>query len=672
MNYKLLIILYILLLPLTAFAQDNSPDFLGEILTNAAEADDEDLAETAEMNCEYLEDISENKIDVNTNNINELQSIPIFNAIQIGDILEYRQRYGNIMSLGELKAIASLTTENIRQITHFISIGDSATSRRQITFREMLTKGRHYISTLNKMVLERQAAYVADSVGNTKYEGNRMRWCFKYRYKFEDRIAWGVTAEKDAGESLGFDKYKYGFDYYSLYLRISKLGIFDKIILGDYTVKFGQGLMLGGGFSMGKSMTGNNFTGCAQIREYGSVNENRFYRGAAATIKITKNLLLTTFASANLVDASCESTEFHSFKTDGYHRTARELANKDNLRETVGGAIAEYRCGKFQVGAAAYYYDYDKQFVPRTQLRYAQMYSNKEGVGASICYRYDSKKMSFYGETAADKHGNIATINAADIMPANNFMLRILQRHYSSKYQAFKALSFGQTSRASNEDGVYIGISAEPCKWFGAEAWADVFRLPWAGAYNRLPASGNEGMLQCKFRINRRYNLTIRLKHKERQNTDLDEGITKTGYLKVSNTYKPTDALSLTSAAQWSRCNTGEESKEHGYLIIQDFTWSLNGFPLILTARYALFSAPYSARIYVFESDVSGAFSSPGYFYEGQRIYLVAGCKIGNKATLQLKISQWQYFDRQTVGSGDSQIDGNKKSEISMFFKYNF
>jgi hypothetical protein len=380
---------------------------------------------------------------------------------------------------------------------------------------------------------------------------------------------------------------------------------------------------------------------------------------------------LTAFASANLIDASCEGAEFHSFKTDGYHRTAHEIANKDNLRETIGGIMAEYRKKRFQVGVAAMYYDYDKQFVPRQQLRYANMRSVKDGYGASLTYRYDSRKASFYGETALDQHGNISTINAADFRPATNVNLRILHRHYSEKYQAFKALAFGQASRASNEDGVYAGLSSELGKWLSVEAWADVFRLPWAGAYNRLPASGNEEMAQLKFRINRRYNLTIRLKHKERQNTDTDDGITKTEYLKLSSVYKPSDAITLTTMAQCSSAS-GNANTDRGYLICQDVKWTPDGFPLTLTALYALFSAPYRARIYAFESDVSGVFSSPGYFYEGQRIYLVAGYKIGNKTTLQLKISQWQYFDRQTVGTGDSQIDGNKKSEISMFFKYNF
>ena len=653
-----------------ALAQ-NGDAIIDEIMTDAAESGDEDIAETAEMDCEYLESIIDYKIDVNTLNINDLMSVPIFNAIQIGDIVEYRERYGDIVSLGELKAITSLTPESIKMIANFVSVADSAANRRNYAVREMFTRGRHYVSSFNKTVLERQKAYIPDSTGNAKFGGGRMKWCLKYRYKFQDRIAWGVTCEKDAGESLGFNSYKYGFDYYSMFLKIRKLSIIDQLIIGDYTVRFGQGLMMGGGFSLGKSMNGNNYNTISQIREYGSVNENRFYRGAAATVK-AGTVLLTAFASANLIDASCEGSDFHSFKTDGYHRSERELASKDNLRETIGGMMAEYRRNRFQIGVATMYYGYDKQFVPRQQLRYANMRSEKEGFGASLTYRYDSRKASFYGETAFDKRGNISTINAADFRPAANVRLRILHRHYSEKYQAFKSLAFGQSSRASNEDGIYAGIAAEPCKWLGVDAWADVFRLPWAGAYNKLPASGNEGMLQLKFRVNRRYNLTIRLKHKERQNSDTDDGVVKTGYLKASGIYKPSDALTLTTTAQWSRCVSGDVGTDHGYLVFQDIKWSPEGFPLTISARYGLFSAPYSARIYAFESDVSGSFASPGYYYDGQRIYLTAGCKIGGNATLQLKISQWQYFDRQSVGTGDSQIDCNHKSEISMFFKYNF
>ncbi len=103
-------IFFFIFLTLSALAQ-NEGEIIDEILAEAAESGDEDIAETAEMHCEYIESIADYKIDINTLNVNELQSMPIFNAIQINDIIEYRRRYGDIVSLGELKAIPSLIAE---------------------------------------------------------------------------------------------------------------------------------------------------------------------------------------------------------------------------------------------------------------------------------------------------------------------------------------------------------------------------------------------------------------------------------------------------------------------------------------------------------------------------------------------------------------------------------
>ncbi|MBQ1696503.1 MAG: helix-hairpin-helix domain-containing protein [Bacteroidales bacterium] len=662
---RLIVVFLTMLLALSAAAQVDDSDIIDEMLVNAAEDDDEQTAEIALMNCEYIEALSESKSNINALNNSELQQIPFVNFVQIGDIMDYRLQNGDILNIGELKGVPSLSANSIRWLSRFFDAG-SGTSRRDASLREMLGRGRHTLSSSVKTVLQRQAAYIPDSNGVSKFDGGRAAWWVKYRYKFQDRLAWGLTCEKDAGEPFGFDDYRYGMDFYSMYLRISKLGVFDKIILGDYTAKFGQGLMLGGGFSMGKSM-GVVSGGGTQIREYGSLDENRYYRGVASTIKLNC-LSLTTFASLNLMDASCEDTVFHSFRTDGYHRTAREQSNKDNLREFVGGMMADVQIKKLQIGLAAQYYDYDKPYVPREQLRYANLRSEQNGVGASVSYRYNGKYACFYGETAFDKRYNVATLNAFDFLPADNFRLRMVYRHYSAKYQSFKAVSFGQSSKANNEDGVYVGVYAEPCKWLSMESWADVFRLPWTGAYNKMPTSGREAMWQGTFHAGKKYDFRLRLKHKYRQLSDEIQDCQKTGYIRAASIYKPTEDWNLTSSVQWSVSKSAEV--EHGYLVSQDFKWNPKNLPLSLSMRYALFSAPYAARIYAYESNVGGTFASPGYYYEGQRLYLVAGCNIGSKINLQFKISQWQYFDRQQIGGGDSLIDGSKKTELNVYVRY--
>ena len=44
---------------------------------------------------------------------------------------------------------------------------------------------------------------------------------------------------------------KYGFDYYSLHFMKDGLGSVKRLIVGDYQLQFGQGLVLGAGFNPG-------------------------------------------------------------------------------------------------------------------------------------------------------------------------------------------------------------------------------------------------------------------------------------------------------------------------------------------------------------------------------------------------------------------------------------
>ena len=82
-----------------------------------------------------------------------------------------------------------------------------------------------------------------------------------------------------------------------------------------------------------------------------------------------------------------------------------------------------------------------------------------------------------------------------------------------------------------------------------------------------------------------------------------------------------------------------------------------------------MFSAPYNARMYAYENDVMYFFSVPAYYYEGCRYYLVLGTQIGKHVKLQTRLSQWRYFDRSVISSGDNQIDGGNKTELNVYLQ---
>ncbi|MCQ2252116.1 MAG: helix-hairpin-helix domain-containing protein [Bacteroidales bacterium] len=667
---KWLAIFALAIAPSVAAAQNQKPheNIIREILTNAAETENEDDMQIAQITSEYLENISNCKASINTSNTSELQGIPFVTEKHIDLIRNYRQNNSDILSMGELKSIKGISPQTAEMMGYFCNM-DQTNPNARYTAAEMLKGGIHTVTTTLKTVLEKEAGYKSGDNQAPEYEGNSMGWCVKYRYNFKKRLAWGITTEKDPGESMAFGKKKYGFDFNSIFLKIENEGKVERLILGDYTAKFGQGLVLGGGFSLGKFVANANFANTENlITEYGSCNEIQFYRGTAATFRFGKTAV-TTFASKNLTDGNIYADSFSGIRTDGYHRTEKELSRKDNLLESNYGIMATSIFGPLKLGFCTHYYNFSKTFVPKDQLRNITLDQTKDGIELSGSYRLEGSKICLYGESAMDRNQNMATINILDFIPCNNLKFSLLQRHYSKRYQAFKAYSFGQNSKVNNESGFYGGITTTPAKWIAIDGWVDIYRFPWATSSSKEPSNGQEYLAQARFFVLKNYNIQLRIKKKISSISSASNDNKESGYMKISNNYSPTQDIRLNTTAQWSQYQNIAGS-EKGYLVYQNISYSPRHNKIMLAARYALFSAPYNARIYSYENDVAYFFSAPGYYNRGQRYYLVLGTQMIKKVNIQCRISQWHYFDRQKISSGPSEIDGPRKTELNVYLKY--
>ncbi len=642
-----------------------------QMMEYAAESDngsDADIENTL-INSEYLLMNAMQPIDINTENQSQLMQVPSMSEIQANRIHEYRSQYGNIGSVAELKTILNTNDDMIKLMQPFIT-ADTTGQRHNASLRELMRSGQHSISTNTKTVLEKQNGYQPDSSGQRYYQGSPASCCIRYRYMAGNRIAMGITMGKDAGESIGFGKQKYGFDFNSGYIRIDGPGRINRLIIGDMKASFGQGLMLGGGLCMGKAASGMLMTPSGNfIREYGSTNESNFVRGAGASARFG-NTSITAFAGANLADASCDSkTTFHSIKTDGMHRTNTELMRKDNIRENRAGIIVSHTTHDFRIGAAAHYIEFDKTLMPGPEIRNACMRPMRKALEASVSYQYQGDKISAYGETAMDGARHLATINSIDIDPASGIRISLMHRRYSKQYQALKASSYTQGPRVANEEGIYAGLMLRLNDKISANAWADIYRMPWLGYRINEPTAGHECATSANFLISKTASLQIRCKAKSRQTSD--SGRISSGYIKATLSYSPVPGTRLSTAAQWSRYRSSQGT-ERGYLVHQNAQYTSRNGAISAAARLAIFSAPYNARIYSYENDVSLMMAAPGYFYTGIRYYLMLGTCILRNVRLQARISQWRYSNRSQISSGRQMIDSNHKTELSIYAQYKF
>src|SRR5690606_7492632 len=102
-----------------------------------------------------------------------------------------------------------------------------------------------------------------------------------------------------------------------------------------------------------------------------------------------------------------------------------------------------------------------------------------------------------------------------------------------------------------------------------------------------------------------------------------------------------------------------------GYYLGQDIRYTGNDKKWNITTRYALFDAEaYDTRIYAYEPDVLYSFSTPAYYGRGSRWLIIAKWTVLPKLDLWARYAQWNYSNREDIGSGYSLIEGNRSSEV--------
>jgi len=92
--------------------------------------------------------------------------------------------------------------------------------------------------------------------------------------------------------------------------------------------------------------------------------------------------------------------------------------------------------------------------------------------------------------------------------------------------------------------------------------------------------------------------------------------------------------------------------------------------PFDLSLRYVLFDTDsYDTRIYSYENNALYVFAVPAYFYQGSRAYAMIRYSFLRKCDLWVRYGVFIYDNRTSISSGAEQINGNKKSDITVLFR---
>lgn len=634
---------------------------------------------------ERLTDLQDNPIELNSAEFEDFQpllDIGLLSTLQVENLLRYRERFDNLLSIYELAYIISWDIATIKNILPFVEVNPNYDSYKP-KLKEQIFGGKHEIFVRYSQVLEMQKGYSqidTNSTSTTRYPGNPGRFYLRYRYKYRNKISYGFTAEKDPGEAFFKAPQQRGFDFYSGHIFLSDMGPFKALALGDYQANFGQGLTLWTGFGFAKSPYVMNVKRSGRtLKPYTSVNENNFLRGAAATFEVGK-FNITGIFSRNKIDANVQSVdttdntplEISSFQQSGYHRTESEVENKDALTWTVAGGHAEYQNRGSKIGISAVHHFFNAEINPGDKLYQRFYISEKQFANYSIDYSLVLKKFFLFGESSIDNKFGHAHVHGFATQLNPMVKMSAVMRYFSKDYRSFGNNSFSENTRIQNEAGLYWGWEITPYKKVNIQAYIDYFKFPWARYGIDGPSSGVEYFAQVDFYISRYVQIYFRYKNKtrERNNSEETAPINTIAPENRQNwrmhlSYKVLPYLTLKNRVEYIRFkNTGSEI-ENGFLIYQDFNFSKPDFPLSTNLRFAFFDTDtWNARVYAYENDLLYYFSIPAYSGQGIRFYLNIKIEISKNFDFWLKYAISHYSNQNTISSGLEEINGNKRSEL--------
>ena len=650
---------------LGAKAQDSQSrpweTYLNEVMT-LDDVESESLETVYDLLCE----LEQHPLDINTVTRETLEQFPFLSAQQIEEIIEYRDRYGPLKSIGELQMVRSLDYAQRRLLTYFIYIGDEP-ERGFPKLDDIARYGRHELMATARIPFYRRKGDDGD------YLGDPYRHWLRYQFTYHDAVKAGFVGAKDAGEPFFTGKNRWGYDHYALYLQLRGLGRLESLCLGHYRISMGMGLVMNSDFSLGKvAMLQNLGRASTGIRAHSSRSDN-YLQGAAATLNLGRGLRLTAFGSYRAIDATLnkDGTAATLLNT-GYHRTEAEMDKKHNLNMMKAGGSLSYQNRGLHIGLNMAYSQLSRELKPNTSALYRKNYpQGKDFLNTSLDYRYASHRLSLNGETAIDKAGHLATINTASIRLSDTWSMMALQRFYAYSYASIDAQSFSEGGRVQNESGVYLGLTWRPLPSLRFDAYTDFAYFAWA-RYQVSQSSYNwDHLLQGTWQ-HRRWTLDARyrLRLKQKDNADktaLDSHPEHRMRLGIS--YAGEGGFGTHTQIDGGYYAYGE--KEWGMMISQSLSYE--GHRLRLNGGVGYFHTDsYDSRVYLYEKGPLYTYGLASFYGEGIRYWLMARAAIGQKLTLTAKIGVTDYFDRSTIGSSYQQIDASSMTDMDLQVRWKF
>lgn len=621
-----------------------------------------------------LEELSrrlQEPVNINSVTKSQLEQFPFLSDIQIENILAYVYIHGQMQTVYELQLVEEMDKHTIELLLPFICVQPVKLSSGYPSLKTLLKYGKQEVLTRLDVPLYTRKGYEKNYLGPSMYHSLR------YNFHYGEYLQTGVVGEKDAGEPLFALHNRKGYDYYSFYFLLKNLGRLESLALGNYRLSFGQGLVLSTDFRLGKTFslsTSEYRTG--GIRKHSSTDEYNYFRGAAATIGILSSLEISAFYSHRSMDGVLKDGEITSIDKTGLHRTQKEADKKNTFTLQLMGGNLTYEKNKLKLGFTGIYYFFNHPYEPKLN-KYARY--NLHGnyfYNLGVDYKYRLGRLTWVGEVAMGKSG-YALLNQLKYKLLTGYQLLLIHRYYSYNYWSFFARSFGESSTPQNENGWYLAAEASPFPHWKFFTSFDLFSFPWLKYRISKPSQGVDVLFQASYSPKRNLSmyLNYRYKQKERDVSGTNGKTILPIYqhrFRYRLTYAPR-IWKLQTTLDYNHFHSQGKERNQGYQCTQSCEYTFPDFPLSISVQGTYFHTDdYDSRVYTYEKGLLNTFYVPSFYGIGFRYSTHLRYDLNKAFMFLVKFGQTIYQDRETIGSGNDLIQGNKKADLQMQLRIKF
>ncbi len=565
----------------------------------AEELPDDDIADLVDL----LEEEAAHPIYMPTARRERLERLPFLTPRQIDALLRLRDSLGNALQWEDLASAPELDSLTLRRLRPFVRF---RTVRRPVRRFHQLARYRFAASDL------------ADSL--------RLPFRILFRGRFDEgAFSGGIVYEKDAGEPWGYRGFRP--EYVSIHGMWRSPSM--TVTVGDYDVRWGQGLVVWHGFAMSRSRDVMNFHRyLPPLRGHTSVNEQAFFRGAALRRWGSGGWEWTVLASHRRMDGAYDTLEGEPVLVrliqSGYHRTPLEISRRANTPVTVMGAAVQHHGMRGTVGVHALTTAFATPFAPGVPPQSAYPRGRRWWHGG-VAWRRSWGATFSYGEVAVQHPwgwGGVGGVMTHIMDVTTGLMIRA----YAPSYYPIFGRPPAAASSYAPERGVYYAVRWQtPWAW-EVSGYVDVARALFLRPRHARPLQTADWLIQLR-RGGRAARIRFFLRRKRIPETVSHTGALPTSSLASLYTAQGDAAFSSNEGLQWhvrTECRWLSDSEPPpAFLSFFGFRWQMP-HRTSLTWRLAWSTvSSHLTRIYAYEHDVRYAFTFYQFTRPTWRSYLL-------------------------------------------------